>query len=393
MRITRIFTLIFLLTIAAQAVSAAGVSPGKIDINFFPNQIINIPYTISGYGDFYISDIGCTYLTFNNDTSGTETGEQRFSVTLSLPENMEPGTHDCGFLIKHGQPNEDIPPYAPGGFGAVSVVGTVIRIYVPAEGKYATISLEVNNANRGEPVYFHIIEKNVGSIDLKEQIAIIDIKDNNGNIVKTLYTNPFDVPKFGSTDAWKKMETADIEPAKYTARASVDYGGKEPAAAEAEFLVGKLYVNLISFESNATAGKINPVMLRVQSWWGSPIENVRAEIRLINQNGSEKGSLKTDSTDLNPWQEAVLQGYLDATEIEAGDYKAEIKIMYKGGETNAGASITLHPQPLEVKENNYFGAIESVITSPVFLGILIIMLIINVLMWIIKQKKQDKGKK
>lgn len=375
-----------MLLICAQTALAAGVSPGKTMLNFFPNQQIVIPYTISGYYDFYLDNFGCDFVSFNNDTQKTDTGGVSFSVTINFPEKMEPGTHNCGFMIKQGELSKELPPYASGGVGAVTEVAAVIFVNVPAKGKYAEISLNANNANKGEPVYFNVGIRNLGEIDLYGLSAVIDVMDIDGNVKETLRTAAADAPRFSSAELWKRMETTDFESARYKAKAVLLYGGEKPAEAETEFLIGKLFVKFLGIETNATAGRINPVTVDVESWWGNPIENVRAEISMYNQSNAFKGDFRTESIDLQPWQKATLKGYWDANGLEPGNYTANITLLYKGGSTEADALLVLHERGA-VAEESMFGKAAEVLTSPIFLAILVLILIINVSMWLLKQRK------
>ena len=386
-----IIVLITILAILPAMCLAAGVSPGKAVINFFPNAMQTIEYTISGYGEFHITNKACEFLKFNNDTNKLETGTIRFSVTLMLPNKMEPGVHDCGFLIKQGKLNENINPSTGGSMGAISQVGAVIKINVPVKGKYATISLSADNANKGEPVYFKVGVNNLGDTPLKDLSAVIDVTDIDGNIMETIHTTSGDAEPFSGVELWKRMETTDYEPARYNARALLAYGGEKPAYAETTFLIGKLFVKFLNFQTNATAGKINPVNVDVESWWGDTIENVRAEISMFNASGVFKGNFRTESVDLQPWQKATLQGYWDTNGLEAGNYTANITLKYKGGETNENVKVMLQKQPEEEKTNESFEKIKGMLINPIFLAVIVIILVINVSVWIIKQKKQKKA--
>jgi hypothetical protein len=169
------------------------------------------------------------------------------------------------------------------------------------------------------------------------------------------------------------------------------YGGENPAYSETSFLIGKLFVKFLGMNLNATENKINPFSVDVESWWGDPIENVRAEISLFNASGSFKGNFRTESADLSPWQKATLQGYWDANGIEAGNYDANVTLMYKGGETSEIVKVVLQKQPEELKKNMSFDKIIEVLASPAFLIILVLILAINVGVWMFKQKKQKKA--
>ncbi|MDI6736996.1 MAG: hypothetical protein QME12_00585, partial [Nanoarchaeota archaeon] len=272
-------------------------------------------------------------------------------------------------------------------------IGVLIYVHIPVKGKYATISLNADNANKGEPVYFKVTVTNLGDTALKGINAAIDVTDIDGNIKETLYTMQSDVEPFASTEMWKRMETTEYEAARYNAKAVMAYGGEKPAYAETSFLIGKLFVKFLGMEINATAGKINPVTVNVESWWGDLIENVRAEVSMYDNKSEFKGSFRTEGVDLQPWQKASLQGYWDANALEAGDYNATITLKYKGGETRETVNVLLQKQPEEPKTSMTFDKIKEVLVSPAFLIVLVLILIINVAVWALKQKKQKRTAK
>lgn len=371
------------------ATSMAGISPSRIDIPFFPYKEQRIDFRTMGY-DMADFEFKCPYVNFINETVYDGDGVGTFSVNIKLPEKIdaEPGDYDCGFNL-HRPKNINMPP----GVSAAAEIGVLIYVHIPVKGKYATISLGADNANKGEPVYFKVTVSNLGDTALKGINAAIDVTDIDGNVKETLYTDSSDVEPFASTELWKRMETTEYEAARYNAKAVMAYGGEKPAYAETSFLIGKLFVKFLGMEINATAGKINPVTVNVESWWGDTIENVRAEISMYNASGEFKGDFKTESVDLQPWQKAALQGYWDANALEAGEYNATITLKYKGGKTSETVKVVLQEQPEEEKTNMSFDKIKEVLVSPAFLIILVLILIINVGVWVLKQKKQKRTEK
>ena len=366
------------------AASMAGISPSRIDIPFFPYAEQRIDFQTTGY-DAAELEFKCPYVHPINETLNDEDRAGTFSVIVKLPEKIdaEPGEYDCRFMLRRPK-DLNMPP----GVGAAAEVGVLIYIKIPVKGKYATISLNADNANKGEPVYFKVTVSNLGDTALKGINAVIDLTDIDGNIKETLYTTQSDVEPFAGTELWKRMETTDYEPARYNAKATMIYGGEKPAYSETSFLIGKLFVKFLGMNINATENKINPFGVDVESWWGDTIENVRAEISMFNASGVYKGDFRTESADLSPWQKATLQGYWDANGLEAGDYDANVTLRYKGGETSETVKVILQKQPEELKKNMSFNKIKEVLISPAFLIILVLILVINVGVWMFKQKKQ-----
>lgn len=388
----RIYILFCLFIISAiclpyvYAPAMAGVSPSRIELPFFPNAEHRIDFRTSGYESVEF-EFKCPYVHPINETLNDEDGARTFSVILSLPEkiNSDPGEYNCGFNM-HRPSNPDMPA----GVSASAEVGVLIYVHIPEKGRYAAISIEAQSANKGDPVFFHVSARNLGDEDLYGVSARIEVMDMENKTKATIWTESADVPRYGAAELWKRMETTDYEPARYNAKAVMVYGGEKPAYAETSFLIGKLFVKFLNFQTNATAGKINPVTMDVESWWGNPIENVRAEISMYNASGEFKGDFRTESVDLPPWQKATLKGYWDANGLEAGDYDANVTLRYKGGETSEIVKVILQKQPEEPETNKAFDKIKEVLVNPAFLAIIVLILIINVCVWALKQRKKTR---
>lgn len=370
-------------------VSSVGVVPSRLDVPFYPGFEQTVEYTVKGY-DNPLLEMLCPYVIFNNDSvqSGFDT---RFSVTIKLPEviDAEPGELNCGFMIREG----GIPGMPRGVGGRVEVAATIM-VHVPYKGRYATMSFEASNANKGDPVYFHVIVNNLGEFDLEDIIAKIEIKDIENKTKEILYTEPISVPIFSAADIWKELDTKSYDTARYRAIAVVDYGGNEPAKAESSFLIGKLFVNFLGMTKNATTGLISPISLDVESWWGNKINNVYANLVLINGSGVVFTSFKTISQVLAPWQKAALTGYLDAANISPGAYEMNISLHYDEEQSNIKAAfdIVSLPEPEELKPS-MTEIVKDIATSPIFLVSIVLLLIIINIMMRFKLKKKTGNRK
>lgn len=364
---------------------AAGVVPSTVDMPYYPGEKHIISYQVSGYNDIEL-EMSCPFVKLNGEIIKTGSNH-KFTVSVDLPEEIdaEPGRLNCGFMIK-----EKTTPDMPVGLGAFVEVGTNIYVHIPYEGRYAKLKLNVDNVKKGEPAYFKLSISNQGEEALKDLLPIIEVSDLEGNIKQVLHTDSVSVPIFEERVVWKKMETTDFEPARYNALATLNYMGDEPAVDETDFLIGKLFVDFVEMTPNVTVGKISPVEVEVQSWWGDLIKNVHAHVELMN--GSQTlTSFKTVSADLDPWQTVKLDGYLDVTEIPAGTYDAKINLYYDDAESLSETTIDVLPV---VIETSFWDSAKGFLTGPTLLIIILILLFaINILTWYWKKRssKNEKG--
>ncbi len=381
-----IFGFLFLLLLKPSL--ATGVSPAKIELPFFPDRETVLWFDTQGYNDIDIEP-SCPYIELNRDSIIKSGNNIRFSVTLKMPHKIDadPGKYNCGFMIR-----EKSLPDMPRGVVARVEVGVVLNILIPYEGRYAKIKLEAPNTNKGEPLYFKVTVTNLGETDLNDLSAEIKVLNIKNETLKILRTTEGSAKKFGSLELWKKMETSDMEPARYKAVAMLNYGGDEPAFDETNFLIGKLLVNFVNMTRNATVDNINAVDVNVESWWGNPIEYVYAIINFKNESGVDGGTFKTVSESLQPWQTKTLRGYWDTNGLSPGKYIADIIVKYNGGEQHATSSIILNAKPEKV--TLLTAAIvkaKSFIASTTFLLILIILFVVfNIALIVMLSKKRRR---
>lgn len=321
------------------ASASLGIMPARREVNFEPN--LNYSVTFTTWSDnpekiiqMYAEDSGggdlARYVSF--DKQELQGGGQ-FIATLNLPSSISPPGRNRVYIV--------VAEKAPTG---ISGVGTAIKlkasifVLVPYPGKYIESGFTVPDANIGEqiPVEIKVTSRGTDSISVA---PTVDFYDSSGKKVETMYFTPVLLKTNDAADFGKYLNSSNLKPDNYLAVATIDYGAAEKTLLNKTFRVGNLNVAVTNFTQNATAGEINKFIIKIKSNWNGKINDVYANVNISNAEGSY--TFGTSPENLAPWEEKDIFGYLDAKEIKAGDYNAEIRLNYEGQTTYASGKLLL----------------------------------------------------
>lgn len=389
LNIRKIILILILISSSYNVFAFSGISPAKTTLNFYPNEVSQISYQVFGYNEIGY-EISCPELI----SIGSITKEEAFHraiASVKFPDSMpEPGKKACGIkFIEKSMPRQ------LGNIATQTGVGSTIIINVPYPGKYATIGLEAPNTKKDEPILFKVVIDNLGEEalnDVKADIRIEDIEE--GKLVGLMSTSAASVEPFKSEEAYQLWETTGIEPARYRAIATLDYGGDKPATSEARFMIGKRFVEFKGATRNGTSNKINQFDITVENWWGERLGNVYADVAMYNASGISAGTFRTVSTELNSWEAKQISGFWNAEQWGAGRYAADIKIKYEGQETPVKWDFELiSPEKKEAGLEIALGKLKSLVVSPIFILMAIILAIVIIDVFWLKRRKEGQNEK
>ncbi len=316
-----LFLITLLLLISAIDAYAAKIEPGKVELDFAPNFRTIIPFTVTGYEQPQIQ-VGCPeYLTYNDDMKKADDSVM-FSVTISLPDKkLESGPSSCGVMV-----SETIPQ----GEGMIKTkINLIAQVVIksPYRGKYAQIGLVTNNANKGEPIEFVVKAENLGDSLIQEAMASIEIKNQNGDTISTVFTDAKDISPGDGVLLKKAIDTTDYRAGRYTAKAKLGYGGGV-ATDEKGFIVGTYEVSILSYPKEIEISDKQPFTIDIESLWGKPLENVYTATTITNSSNTEVAEIRTAFTSLAPWEITSLSGEIDTTRFRPGEYSIKVNLYY-----------------------------------------------------------------
>lgn len=365
-RILLIISLILIGLLNYQGIYASGlgISPAVTKLKFQPGFNFSINFqvfqalpnqslSVSAGGDF------AEYVHFDKTNL---TGPEGFTAYVNLPETADkPGKNSLYINV-----GEVLDPKS--GLASRLGIGSLISIRVPYPGKYAEIrSFSVDDVNEGEPVKFYVSVESLG----KEAVSV------EGNL-EIYYNNNTDKFNLGSkyiepdgTGVFEKILDKNYYKAgTYNATAFVSYEGKVINESRT-FKVGNLFVDIINWSSEFNQSRINPFFILIESKWNGDIKNVYAEVN-ISKDGKEVDFFKTPSIELKKWEKAELKGFFNAENINVGDYKAKIVLIYDDKTSEKTVDIKVVPAAPETNKILIIILIVSVIIIVIFVSLMII---------------------
>ena len=237
-------------------------------------------------------------------------------VRLDLPlKEPSPGMHTIGVLMK------EVNPIQSGGLSALTAAKAKILVNVLYDGKYLVSEMDVEDINENGDIVPLISMNNYG----KEQINKIQIThqiiDEQKEVVKTVNSKSILLKSDEGIELNKGYSSEGLEGGQYTLKSIINWDN-EQTVHEGDFMIGKMDVDLISYDKNLTIGGINEFKIRVKSQWNGVIKGVSANIKVDNQ------EVKTASRDLNAWEEKELLAFIDTGNMTNGIKELNITINY-----------------------------------------------------------------
>lgn len=301
------------------ASAVVGVSPSSYFRNFEPNHQEVFHFEFDGNEDtvfdIYVQGDLAEYVQLSTTKINYRGG---VNVLLQLPSEIEvPGDHILYVGARQSGPTK-------GGFAIVGNIKGIITIRVPYPQKYAVVSLVAPDTKAGDSVDFKVKVSNLGKEAIDAETNI-EMYDSNKQITQTFYLGKHNIPTKESKDIPYSYNTSVQDAGKYSAKAIVFYDVGKVGVAEASFRLGELYVNISSNTNDLLRKVINKFDVEVESFWNDPIDNVYAEVGIINHSVV----FKTPSVRLDGFGKTTLTGFFDTSDIEEDEFKANITIFYE----------------------------------------------------------------
>ncbi|MGV8142004.1 MAG: hypothetical protein ACP5NS_00010 [Candidatus Pacearchaeota archaeon] len=314
------FILLFIILGLSFASASLGISPAKKQLDFTPGAVHTFSFNVNTdnpEGDIEIYFDGDLAEYAVSDKYLLK-GSDSFIVTLTLPDSIEvPGDHSLYVRAIEGVSGSDF-------LGSRIDIGALVRVFVPYPGHYAFLTLDFPDANVNEKARVSLMVDNRGTQSLSLTNSKIDIY-NSGKLFKTLNLDDVDIPFAESYTYSVYVDTAEFLPGEYSATASVNT--PENWESNDTFRIGSLFFNVTYFTTNFSKQTIQPFFINIQSLWNNDVAGVYADVNITNSSGYSVASMRTPSTDFLKWEQKVLQGFIDATNLN-GDYTALIAVKY-----------------------------------------------------------------
>ena len=326
-KVCLILALVFCVSFAS---ALTAVVPASYEIDFEPNaeeQVeFNFVFDEGAESEIYVSGDLAEYVTTDIKILR---GSGRVTATIKLPFSVESGTHR---LIVGARQVAD----ENGGFETLSDVRGVVKIKVPYPGMFLETKMIVESSNINETVNYDLEFWNAGEGVLNAvpvlKVLVLNGHDSgepkNGDEVDVI---ELDEVILGVTEG-KKISGGFLAEGysrgDYVLRLEIDYGGEELAVVEREFRLGEKFIEIVNYTSEVERDMVNRFLIDVVSHWNNDVKDLSATIEVL-EDGVEVS--KTPSIKLVRFEETVLEGFLDTTEIGPTKFDVKITLDYDGG--------------------------------------------------------------
>jgi hypothetical protein len=340
-RLAILFAMIMVFMLSAGSVHAIGVTPGRSTIDFEPGAEVRKTITINNnehksfnayvYAEGELSE----YFTFDNEilVFRESDNSRQVTYTLKLPEELVPPGDHWGRIVIMELPETETGTSS----GDTKILATVavvhqVRIKVPYPGTFLQLDMTVQEAVPGEDVKFFVKVFNLGTEDVSEVTASIDILGPTNQVIDTIETDSISLKSMQKGELVGVWE-ADVNPGLYHATAIVRYDG-EAGRVDKTFYVGNMIVDILDISvKDFTLGSVAKFDIYTESKWNQEIENVYAHMIIWDEFGNEVADFKSASLDMQPFEKAHLYAYWDTEGIREGEYTARLSIHYAGRTT------------------------------------------------------------
>jgi hypothetical protein len=344
----------FLLAIImfAGSVSAIGIAPSLVRIDYEPGFNDTYRYYVrAGPHDSLVNitsrvNIKCDLRKFIKP-SITEASLRKneiryFNVDVQLPEEPpRPGLHECGVVAE-----EMASGAGGGGVSAYAAVMGLIYIYVPYPDKYIEARLGAPNVNLGDPVEFTL---SLVSRGLKNVTAssVIKVTDSEGKNLATLYTDEMFVESRKSASTKATWDTTGFPAGRYSAEATVEYGGESPVIAGTQFKIGEMLIKVtnLTYPEHIYTNDIVKIELELDSYWNSKITGAYIALEVYDTEGIRMGNPKSETFDIDAWDKKTIPVFWDTSGLEEGTYELRFTVNYEGRTTEKSISLEIETVP------------------------------------------------
>lgn len=366
----------------SSGVSAIGISPSRIEIDFVPNLEYPVEFAIYNSVNYsYPALVTVTgelaeFTDFEEQYVVLEpNGMAQFSYTLSLPREME---HPGNFSLQMSALQASMDDRASGVLGARVGVRSNLIVIVPFDGPYMDAELSIPNSEVGSQVPITISMRNLGTTDLPTINGEITFFGFDGEEIDSMsFDDSLELKQDKSITLY--WDSSEMSGGVYTAELVGNYGDQSFESGT-EFRLGSFFVDILEYQDEVKVGEINDYYTTLMSTWNSPIQDAFVELDVTY--GRDVITSKSESFDLFGWQNDTVKMYFDATGIEKGKYPAKLTVFYGNGSNSVDFDLNV---------KSFFLSTQMIIYGSVIAGFVIVIAVLIIFM--MRRRKIKRGKK
>jgi len=369
MRLGKLLTIgLIFFFILVSSVQAIGITPARVTVDFEPGMegvknfcVINNQKKSMGV-ELFVDGGLAEYIELSATRATMNPAEYSkcFSYIYSLPDRLEPGTHEAR-------------------------IGVQFRVFVPPEGSHIQIErILTSQAEVGYQVTIKLLVRSIGTEDT-EFYGDVKISDSNNINLGTL-TVPKTLVTAGAVKIVELKWGGSTIPGRYSILASLTYDEGVETTGTVEIKIGGEHVDIIAEDSMQVAlDDISKFILTVENFWSEEIEDVSGRIVIQDSTGKIIEQLSIDSFDLKALGTKNLNLFWDSRDASAGEYLVTVVLDYLDGKVST-KKITLSIGAVSaVAEKSSLDAPSQELVAT--LSLLLIVLVILTIIYVAVRKK------
>ncbi len=259
--------------------------------------------------------------------------EHPFTYTVTLPQNLTPGTKDINIMVMEVPTGMNVPESAQNMMISTITVIHQLKVTVPYPGSYAEGILYVSEGNVNESTTFDVDIVNRGTDTIPSATGELVIKGPTNEEIARLKATPLSTISPKTAQKFEVNWIANVNPGVYYAEFIVTYAGKQLVLRKT-FMVGDYHIDISDINvKDFKLGTIAKFNMDLVNKWNEPVDNVYAEIQITDSKGTVIADTKTITTTVTPLTTSTIYAYWDTQGIGAGTYDVHAILHYNGKTT------------------------------------------------------------
>ena len=306
---------------------ALGIRPAKNAVDFKPGLVSSYSFTVVNDDSqprsvkIYLEGDLKNYVRLHK-TEATISGngelEIPYSVEFPADAELPPGENLVKIIVEHTEQVDQ----SGISMAAKLKLAFKLTITAPYPSKYVEAAFDVTAD--AENIKMQTIVDNKGSEDIGSVKPTYHIKEGTTDVfTATGDSKSLPIGQKGVFETFVKKTALPI--GLYQALAIVNYDEKILELSK-EFKLGEEKISLVNYDKFIKFNEISPFNIDLKNEWNKIAQNVYAELAV--HVGDNNVAMRTESFSIMPRETKKITTYLDARNIDAGAYDAELAVYY-----------------------------------------------------------------
>ncbi|MFH1915846.1 MAG: hypothetical protein ABIJ21_01145 [Nanoarchaeota archaeon] len=299
-----------------------------------------------------------------------------FTAYLKLPDKIDvPGIHEIRVGARETQ------NIGGGNMGVRTASEARIIIVALHPSDYAETGFSAPNANINDSMNFIFTIRNLGEPDLLTKGRVDILEPETDLLLGVARTDETVVKSTQRGELVAHFNNTGLRPGPYLVHAVLNWGKQNTTEWNATINIGTKSIKVTDHTKEFVKDALNKMQITILSGWNSKMRNVNAEVQVIKDDQTFT-TFKTISQDIDPWSAATLEGYLNTSGLDYGNYPIKIITRFEDYSST-------HESTIEIKEGALTPVLEeepqekTQLNIPTYMIVLIIIVSTLFLIFII----------